>query len=76
MPPLRIVWAGSDPAETVQAASPREKKGEKTMARRKLTLSEQLKGVRAALRAKRTPPQLLAGLRKREKWLKDRVHSR
>jgi signal transduction histidine kinase len=39
------------------------------MARRKLTLKEQLKGVRAAVRSKRTPPQLREGLRKRARWL-------
>jgi hypothetical protein len=39
------------------------------MARRKLSFEEQLKGVRAAARSKRTPPQLRDGLRKRAKWL-------
>ena len=36
------------------------------MARRKLTKEQQLKGVRAALRSPRTPPQLKDGLRRRE----------
>jgi hypothetical protein len=43
------------------------------MARRKLTLVEQLKGVRAAVRSKRTPPQLREGLRRRAKWLVEQI---
>jgi hypothetical protein len=43
------------------------------MARRKLTLQEQLKGLRAAVRSKRTPPQLREGLRKRAKWLIEQI---
>jgi hypothetical protein len=43
------------------------------MARRKLTLEEQLKGIRAAVRSKRTPPQLREGLRKRAKWLVEQI---
>jgi len=39
------------------------------MAHRKLTAEEQLKGVRAALKSPRTPPQLKEGLRKREQSL-------
>jgi hypothetical protein len=36
------------------------------MARRELTLQEQLKGVLAALKSKRTPPQLRKGLERRK----------
>jgi hypothetical protein len=43
------------------------------MARRQLTLKEQLKGIRAAIRSKRTPPQLREGLRKRAKWLRAEI---
>ena len=43
------------------------------MAHRKLTLEEQLKGVKAALKSRRTPPQLRQGLRKRADWLKKRI---
>ena len=43
--------------------------GQKNMARRKLTFDEQLKGVRAALRSKRTPPQLRPGLERRKETL-------
>lgn len=43
------------------------------MARRKLTIREQLKGIRAALKSKRTPIQFLPGLRKRESWLRKHI---
>lgn len=43
------------------------------MARRKLSLKAQLKGVRAAIRSKRTPPQLRDGLRKRAEWLAKQI---
>jgi hypothetical protein len=43
------------------------------MARRKLTLKQQLKGIRAALKSKRTPPQLRDGLRKRAEWLYKKI---
>jgi hypothetical protein len=43
------------------------------MARRKLTLEEQLRGVRAALRSKRTPPQLKEGLRRRAEALEKEI---
>lgn len=43
------------------------------MARRHLTLEEQLKGIRAAIRSKKTPPQLRGGLRKRAKWLRTEI---
>lgn len=43
------------------------------MARRKLTLVEQLKGVRAALSSPRTPPQLKAGLRRRAEVLRKEI---
>lgn len=39
------------------------------MARRQLSLEEQLKGVKAAIRSKRTPPQLREGLLRRAEWL-------
>jgi hypothetical protein len=46
------------------------------MAHRKLTAEQQLKGVRAALRSPRTPPQLKGGLRKREEALSKMVSGR
>jgi hypothetical protein len=46
------------------------------MARRKLTLKDQLKGVRAALRSRRTPPQLKDGLRRRAKALENKLGMR
>jgi hypothetical protein len=51
------------------ADAKREKEEKKVMARRKLSLEEQLRGVRAALKSRRTPPQLKAGLERREKVL-------
>jgi hypothetical protein len=39
------------------------------MARRKLSIEDQLKGIRAALRSPRTPTQLKSGLIKRRKAL-------
>ena len=58
--------------------SHRRKKRSKT-GRGRLPLRDQLKGVRAALRSDRTPPQLIAGLRKRaaqlEKTLKDKPNA-
>jgi hypothetical protein len=43
------------------------------MARRKLTPEQQLKGVRAAIRSKRTPVQLREGLRRRADWLAKQI---
>lgn len=43
------------------------------MVHRKLTLEEQLKGVRAAILSARTPAQLKQGLRKRAQELKKRL---
>lgn len=45
------------------------------MARRTLTLAEQLRGVRAAVKSKRTPPQLKAGLRKRASQLRNMIRA-
>lgn len=39
------------------------------MARRKLSLRDQLKGVRAALNRRRTPNQLKEGLQRRKQFL-------
>lgn len=46
------------------------------MARRTLSLEQQLKGVTAAIRSKRTPPQLREGLRKRADWLTKQIAQR
>jgi hypothetical protein len=66
---LRTFWTGSDADSKVSTQGPREEEEKKTMARRKLSLEQQLKGVRAAIRSKRTPPQLRDGLRRRAEWL-------
>jgi hypothetical protein len=76
---MSSVWsfrAIADAAQAVQAQAAGEKEEEKNMARRKLTLKEQLRGIRAALRSKRTPPQLREGLRLRAEWLRKMVQSR
>jgi hypothetical protein len=43
------------------------------MARRTLTLEDQLRGIRAALKSTRTPPQLKPGLTKRKEFLEGRL---
>lgn len=43
------------------------------MPRRKLTLEQQLKGVRAAMRSPRTPPQLRKGLQRRAEQLEKQI---
>jgi hypothetical protein len=45
------------------------------MARRKLTEEQQLKGVRAALRSRRTPPQLKEGLKRRAEELEKKLEA-
>jgi signal transduction histidine kinase len=70
---VRAIWTIRNSAEKVSSETKREKGAEKTMGRRKLSLKAQLKGVRAAISSKRTPPQLRAGLRKRAEWLAKQV---
>jgi hypothetical protein len=70
---VRTIWPGANPTPQVSTNTTRKEEGKKTMARRKLTLKEQLKGVRAALKSKRTPPQFREGLRKRAAWLGKRI---
>ena len=43
------------------------------MPRRKLTLEQQLKGVKAAMRSSRTPPQLRKGLQRRAEELEKQI---
>lgn len=43
------------------------------MGRRTLTFEDQLRGIRAALKSKRTPPQLKPGLTKRKEFLEGRL---
>jgi hypothetical protein len=44
------------------------------MPRRKLTLEQQLKGVKAAMRSPRTPPQLRKGLQRRAEQLEKQIN--
>lgn len=43
------------------------------MARRKLSIEDQLKGVRAAIQSRRTPPQLKEGLKRRAEELEKKL---
>jgi hypothetical protein len=70
---LLALGANIDTAWEIRSENSREEEEEKKMARRKLTLRDQIKGVRAAIKSRRTPPQLVAGLKKREEWLKKRI---
>jgi hypothetical protein len=45
------------------------------MARRKLSTEDQLKGVRAALKSRRTPPQLKPGLKRRAEELEKKLRA-
>lgn len=65
--------AGRHPATGVPTQATREEEEKKVMARRRLTLEEQLKGIRAAIQSKKTPPQLREGLKKRAKWLTSEI---
>jgi hypothetical protein len=61
----------SKSASSLSANTKGKTEEKKTMARRKLTLEEQLRGVRAALKSRRTPPQLKAGLERRKQSLEE-----
>jgi hypothetical protein len=52
-------------AAPIHANADGTRKKETTMARRKLTEQEMLKGVEKALASKKCPPQLLPGLQRR-----------
>lgn len=67
------IWPRRYTAARVSAKSTRKKEETEAMARRQLTLEQQLKGIKTAIRSKRTPPQLREGLRKRAKWLKEEI---
>ena len=66
MPGLWPLWSVHEAASGISAKTKRSQETEEKMAHRKLTLKEQLKGVKAALRSRRTPPQLKEGLRRRK----------
>jgi hypothetical protein len=46
------------------------------MARNKLSLEDQLRGVKAALKSKKTPPQFRDGLRRRKAELQKQIRGR
>jgi hypothetical protein len=70
---LRTIRTGSYAASKVSPETTRKKEEKKVMARNKLSLEQQLKGVKAAINSKKTPPQLRDGLRRREAWLRDQI---
>jgi hypothetical protein len=62
---------------TIQSDAAGNREETKNMARRKLTVAEQLKGIEKALASPRTPPQLKEGLRRRGNELRkvlERAH--
>jgi hypothetical protein len=73
--PLWIIWAGAHASKEIPPKAPRKDKEASAMARRRLTFEEQLKGIRAAIRSKRTPVQLKDGLRRRAKWLLNEIRT-
>jgi hypothetical protein len=76
MQALWLIWPKFHSTASLPTKGTREKEAQKAMARRQLTIKEQLKGIRAAIRSKRTPPQLQAGLRRRAEWLRDQIRQR
>jgi hypothetical protein len=69
VPPVWAVRPKSNSATGVSTQGERIKEDEQDMARRKLSLDAQLRGIRAALKSRRTPPQLKPGLERRKEWL-------
>jgi len=76
LPLLWTVWTGNYPAPQIQTQKTRDQEEEEPMARRKLTLEDQLRGVRGAIRSPKTPPQLKPGLRKRAATIEKRLGRR
>lgn len=69
MPGLWAIWLEHHASSKFSANSDRKEEKKKNMARRKLSVEEQLVGVKAALKSPRTPPQLRAGLKRRKEAL-------
>jgi hypothetical protein len=59
--------------EEISATAKRNKEEEKNMARRTLSMTEQLMGVRKALKSKKTPPQFRPGLLRRKELLETQL---
>jgi hypothetical protein len=76
MPRLRLIRSELNSSSALSAKSKRETQKEETMGRRTLTLKDQLRGVSAALRSVRTPPQLRPGLKKRKEVLEQALSKR
>ena len=65
------LWPGTNTAQTLRTATGGIKETTQDMARHKLTLQAQLKGVEKALASRRCPPQLKEGLRRRADELRN-----
>jgi hypothetical protein len=63
---LRALRTEPGSSSTISSYLKGKEKEKKAMARRKLTLTEQLRGIRSAIKSKKTPPQLKPGLEKRK----------
>jgi hypothetical protein len=72
---MLFIWTGHHPREEISGEITRKKEEAKDMAHRKLTTQEMLKGVRAAIRSRRTPPQLKASLKRRAVELQEMIHA-
>ena len=66
---MQVIRSNGDASTQVHAQKAGSEKREEEMAHHKLSPEQQLKGVQAALRSPRTPPQLKDGLRRREQVL-------
>lgn len=66
---MRVVRSNGDASAQIHTQKEGSEKREEAMAHHKLNPEQQLKGVQAALRSPRTPPQLKDGLRRREQVL-------
>jgi hypothetical protein len=66
---MRFIRSEPHSSSAFSANTAREAEKEEAMGRRTLTLEDQLRGIRAALKSERTPPQLKPGLTKRKEFL-------
>jgi hypothetical protein len=73
MSQLLSIRANAEASEVVQTQAEGTSKKEEKMARKKLSLEDQLRGVKAALKSKRTPPQFRDGLRRRKEELQKKI---
>ena len=70
---LQSMGASANTPEKVQTTAAGVAKGKKSMARPVLTLKQQLKGVKAALKSPKTPRQFREGLTRRRRELEKKL---